>query len=138
MRREVFLPAELLRSKDTRSKNSGGERRHRGPGPYKACNTKPPECLTAESPRQYRPLLLQHILPLSSSLSWRYRFTPPPPYYLQAFSFCASVECRAASRAFCSAADRQRQMTRLLVLQGTKPSHKLLTCPSCVSNKQFN
>lgn len=36
-----FLPAELLRVRDRQTKNSGGEQRHRGPGPYKACNTKP-------------------------------------------------------------------------------------------------
>lgn len=36
-----FLPAELLRVRDRQSKNNGGEQRHRGPGPYKACNTKP-------------------------------------------------------------------------------------------------
>lgn len=35
------LPAELLRVRDRQPKNSRGERRHRGPGPYKACNAKP-------------------------------------------------------------------------------------------------
>lgn len=35
------MPAELLRVRDRPSKNSRSEQRHRGPDPYKACNTKP-------------------------------------------------------------------------------------------------
>lgn len=41
LKEKSFLPAELLRVRDTQPKNSRGELRHRGPGPYKACNTKP-------------------------------------------------------------------------------------------------
>lgn len=36
-----FVPAESPRVRDRPSKNSRSEQRHRGPDPYKACNTKP-------------------------------------------------------------------------------------------------
>lgn len=82
-----FLPAELLRVRDRQTKNSGGEQRHRSPGPYKACNTKPQNASLHIHIANIDPSYCNTFsLSLSFSLSSCYHFMLLAPDYLQSFS----------------------------------------------------